>query len=136
MIKFKFKYLEQEFKKLDTRLQVFLLALNGFCIGHFGKPLLITCLFRDDDGTHGQWCGGDFRIHQKNVAVPYFTPDQVKKIEVFCGMFIYDKTRLFRKVLFIHRNRINGIYSDDPKDGIHGHAQVCPWNNELIIRKS
>ncbi len=126
-MKFKTAKLELEFIRLDKRLQIVGYALDGFCIGNFGIEIFITCIYRDDSPTHGNYCAFDFRIESGGGLI-LFTVDQQKKLKEFCKYIKYDLDRPSKPTLYIHENR------DAP--GIHGHAQVYPSKNETVIRNN
>ena len=61
MIKFKDPDIQQEFLMLDARLKVVAYVIAGFFGHEFHKDLMITCVYRQNSGTHRDWRAFDGR---------------------------------------------------------------------------
>ena len=123
-MKFKTLKIEKEFPKLDTRLQVIAYALDGYCIGNFGKEIFVTSVFRTNSATHARYCAFDMRIITSDGYI-YFQEHEVEEIERFFKVVKYDLKRPKKPTFHPHPNRNN--------DGLHGHIQVYPGANKTII---
>ena len=62
MLRFKTKEIQEEFKRINPKLQSILLMAAGWLDTYHHENLTITCLFRDGGGVHPLGRGADTRI--------------------------------------------------------------------------
>jgi hypothetical protein len=110
VIKFATAKVKEEWNSgdLDERLKVLVCAAAFYCWTEFKKPLMITCIYRDD-GVHGDWRGVDARVSYydalKRDIVWYLSEDQAMQLEKWISdHFTYDPDREFQTA-FYHKNR-------------------------------
>lgn len=110
MLGFKTKRIHEEWnsKKLSIRLTYIIDALVKFTSCEFGKPVILTEIYRTDEeqkniygplvsikSVHQYWRAVDIRTS-------IYTEDEINKILLFLNMFSYDKKRQRYKTALRH----------------------------------
>jgi len=128
MIVYKSDNLVQEFAFLDPRLKIVLWAAAGMLDNKYKTDLVITCIYRDEDGSlHKLNRAVDIRIIPTGGARA-MSREAFKSLQDLTDAFIYDLARPSLKTMYIHENR-------GPKGGtgLHGHIQVNGHLKTLLI---
>ena len=112
MINFKAERQEEEFPKLDRRLQFIVYAIAGFMEQEFSIDAVVTDVYREDKGSvHHYWRGVDLRTRHLTEA----EGDSV--VEFVNEVAIYNYTG--KKVLVDERIKMSSKASSQ-----HFHLQV------------
>ena len=122
MLKFKYDNLEEEFDASEERLQCIVYSLSGYIEHQFEKDLIITSIYRDQEGSvHKYWRGVDFRIAPKS-GTSIYTDEEIRMIKKYMSRFMYSEVKKHLNTLRVH----------DAGSGLHGHIQVNGYDNTII----
>jgi len=119
IIQFKEHILSSQFDSLllDSRLKFIIYALAGFIANEFGKPLVITSIFRPGDkGVHGYWRGIDIRTY-------YYLAEEITEILEFINKTLPYGYGAYKTALYHNTGQ-----------GDHIHIQVSRNDHTKIIK--
>ena len=124
MLQFKSPELKTEFLEADPRARFVVHAIASYTWLMFGKPTVITCIYRPGKGVHAFHCGIDLRTKQLTRAEGDMILDE------FNSHIEYDPRRPNLNV--VHDERALEDQSEDATDE-HLHIQVWPGSNLITV---
>ena len=118
MIDFVSEYIRFQWKsvRVNRRLRALVLAVATLLLSRYNAKLVITSIFRENDGIHGDWRACDIKISN------FGSTEEIREaVEWINKTFIYDPARPRYKT---------AVYGDD-KHLDHIHLQVL-WGDDPV----